>query len=43
MPYDSQNKPVIGIDLGTTFSSISFWTGQEFKRILQEEAICFNQ
>lgn len=28
MPYDSQNRPVIGIDLGTTFSSISFWTGQ---------------
>ncbi|MFL0194059.1 Hsp70 family protein [Clostridium sp. WILCCON 0269] len=28
MPYDSQNRPVIGIDLGTTFSAISSWTGQ---------------
>lgn len=27
--YDSHNKPVIGIDLGTTYSSISRWTGEE--------------
>lgn len=28
MPYDGHNKPVIGIDLGTTFSAISSWTGE---------------
>lgn len=28
MSYDSQNTPVIGIDLGTTFSAIAAWTGQ---------------
>lgn len=28
MPYDGQTRPVVGIDFGTTFSSISFWTGQ---------------
>lgn len=29
MAYDAQNSPVIGIDLGTTFSSIARWTGEE--------------
>lgn len=29
MRYDAQNSPVIGIDLGTTYSSIARWTGKE--------------
>lgn len=29
MNYDAQNAPVIGIDLGTTYSSVARWTGRE--------------
>ena len=29
MKYDAQNAPVIGIDLGTTYSSVARWTGKE--------------
>lgn len=29
MKYDAQNAPVIGIDLGTTYSSVARWTGRE--------------
>ena len=29
MGYDAQNSPVIGIDLGTTYSSIARWNGKE--------------
>ncbi|QGU95972.1 Hsp70 family protein [Clostridium bovifaecis] len=27
--YDSHNSPVIGIDLGTTFSAVARWTGED--------------
>ncbi len=29
MKYDAQNSPIIGIDLGTTYSSVARWTGKE--------------
>ncbi|AVK47516.1 molecular chaperone DnaK [Clostridium sp. MF28] len=29
MKYDAQNSPVIGIDLGTTYSSVARWTGKD--------------
>ncbi len=29
MSYDAQNSPVIGIDLGTTYSSVARWTGKD--------------
>lgn len=29
MSYDAQNAPVIGIDLGTAYSSVARWTGKE--------------
>lgn len=29
MKYDGHNAPVIGIDLGTTYSSVAKWTGEE--------------
>lgn len=29
MKYDAQNSPVIGIDLGTTYSSVARWTGED--------------